>query len=123
MSLGCYFLCPQLLTFDSVLLSVVIAAISLTALAPYSIEFTRAAAAAEQMFALIDRDSKINPFDESGEQPAHTVGKIEIENVTFAYPTRPDTVVLDDFSLNVPAGKVTALVVCISLEHLNCRSG
>ncbi|KAK3192192.1 hypothetical protein K4F52_001822 [Lecanicillium sp. MT-2017a] len=94
----------------TVLLSVVIAAISLTALAPYSIEFTRAAAAAEQMFALIDRDSKINPFDESGEQPAHTVGKIEIENVTFAYPTRPDTVVLDDFSLNVPAGKVTALV-------------
>ncbi|KAJ4146830.1 hypothetical protein LMH87_001389 [Akanthomyces muscarius] len=94
----------------TVLLSVVIAAISLTSLAPYSIEFTRAAAAADQMFTLIDRRSNINPFDESGEQPTQTVGQIEIKNVTFAYPTRPDTVVLDDFTLNVPAGKVTALV-------------
>lgn len=65
------------------------------------------------MFTLIDRKSEIDPFDQSGEQPAQTVGQIEIENITFAYPTRPDTVVLDDFTLSVPAGKVTALVVCI----------
>ncbi len=69
------------------------------------------------MFTLIDRESKINPFDESGEQPTQTVGEIQIENVTFAYPTRPDTVVLDDFTLNVPAGKVTALVVCASSKN------
>lgn len=97
----------------------VIAAISLTSLAPYSIEFTRASAAAAQMFTLIDRESEINPFDESGEQPTQTVGHIEIENLTFAYPTRPDTVVLDDFTLNVPAGKVTALVVSVLLHPQN----
>lgn len=95
------------------LLSVVIAAISLTSLAPYSIDFTRAAAAATQMFELIDRKSDIDPFDPSGEQPEDVVGNIKLQNVSFAYPTRPGTTVLDDFSLDVPSGKVTALVVSI----------
>ncbi|KAJ3489795.1 hypothetical protein NLG97_g5927 [Lecanicillium saksenae] len=94
----------------TVLLSVVIAAISLTNLAPYLIEFTRAATGASQMFVLIDRESSIDAFAVTGEQPAETAGDIQIENITFAYPTRPDTIVLDDFSLNIPSGKVTALV-------------
>ncbi|KAH8721050.1 Leptomycin B resistance protein pmd1 [Beauveria bassiana] len=94
----------------TVLLSVVIAAISLTNLAPYLIEFTRAATGASQMFVLIDRKSKIDAFAAAGEKPSQTEGDIQIENITFAYPTRPDTIVLDNFSLNIPAGKVTALV-------------
>ncbi|KAG7142069.1 ABC multidrug transporter atrC like protein [Verticillium longisporum] len=94
----------------TVLLSVVIAAISLTTLAPYSIDFSRAASAAAKLFSLMDRKSAIDPFDKSGEEPAETIGLVEIENVTFAYPTRPSTTVLDNFTLRVPAGKVTALV-------------
>lgn len=98
----------------SVLLSVVIAAVSLTNLAPYTIEFTRAATGASQMFVLIDRKSSIDAFSTGGEQPSETNGDIQIENITFAYPTRPDTIVLDNFSLHVPAGKVTALVVSLT---------
>ncbi|RYP05724.1 hypothetical protein DL765_009749 [Monosporascus sp. GIB2] len=94
----------------TVLLSIVIAAISITQLAPYSIEFTRAAASAAQLFALIDRQSAIDPFDESGDQPSLENGVVELENITFAYPTRPNVTVLEDFSLKVPSGKVTALV-------------
>jgi len=55
--------------------------------------------------------SAIDPFDPSGEQPTENNGLIELENVTFAYPTRPNVTVLDNFSLKAPAGKVTALVV------------
>ncbi|KAG5958942.1 hypothetical protein E4U58_005183 [Claviceps cyperi] len=94
----------------TVLFSVAIAAFSMTLLAPYSIEFTRAATGAAQMFALIDRQSTIDPFDESGEQPSEVIGNIELNNVDFAYPSRPGVKVLDNFSLSVPAGKVTALV-------------
>ncbi|QRV83861.1 ABC transporter transmembrane region [Ceratobasidium sp. AG-Ba] len=36
--------------------------------------------------------------------------KIELRNVTFAYPSRPDHKSLDDVSLVLEAGKVTALV-------------
>ena len=97
----------------TVLLSVVIAAINLTMLAPYSVEFTRAAAGAAKLFVLIDRKSDIDPFNEAGEKPSEVEGLVELENVSFAYPTRPGITVLDDFTLKVPAGKVTALVVCI----------
>lgn len=59
----------------------------------------------------MDRESLIDPLEESGEQPAEITGHITLEGVNFAYPTRPNTIVLDDFTLDVPAGKVTALVV------------
>ncbi|WYZ38615.1 hypothetical protein EsH8_III_000529 [Colletotrichum jinshuiense] len=94
----------------TVLLSVVIGSTSLTMLTPYIIEFTRAASAAAQLFSLIDRKSEIDPFDKSGEQPTETVGVVDLENITFEYPTRPGVTVLKNFSLHVPAGKVTALV-------------
>jgi ATP-binding cassette subfamily B (MDR/TAP) protein 1 len=94
----------------TVLLSVVIAALSITQLAPYSIEFTRAASAAAQLFVLIDRETAIDPFEPSGEQPDSLTGDVELEGVTFSYPTRPNVTVLDNFTLQAPAGKVTALV-------------
>ncbi|KAL2816063.1 P-loop containing nucleoside triphosphate hydrolase protein [Aspergillus cavernicola] len=94
----------------TVLMSVVIAAINLTMLAPYSIDFSRAASAAAQLFKLIDRESAIDPYSKDGLQPETTVGEVELENVSFSYPTRPGITVLNDFSLKVPAGKVTALV-------------
>ncbi|KAK4196403.1 putative ATP-binding cassette multidrug transport protein [Triangularia verruculosa] len=94
----------------TVLFAVVIATISITMLAPYAIDFSRASTAAAQLFKLIDTVSKIDPFDESGDQPEEVEGLITLENVSFAYPSRPKAKVLDDFSLTIPAGKVTALV-------------
>lgn len=91
-------------------MSVIIAAVSLTSIAPYLIDFSRAASAAAELFRLMDRDSEINPFEVSGVQPTHVEGNISFQDVSFAYPMRPSVKVLDNFSLNIPAGKVTALV-------------
>jgi ATP-binding cassette subfamily B (MDR/TAP) protein 1 len=91
-------------------MSVIVAATSLTAIAPNLIEFTRAASAASELFRLMDRTSAINPFDESGKRPEQFEGYIDFDHVSFAYPTRPDVQVLSDFSLRIPAGKTTALV-------------
>jgi ATP-binding cassette, subfamily B (MDR/TAP), member 1 len=93
---------------------VILGAINITMLAPHSIDFARAASAAGQLFKLIDRESLIDPLDTSGEKPSETNGLVELENVTFAYPTRPGITVLDNLTLTVPAGKVTAIVVCTS---------
>ncbi|KAJ5951629.1 ABC transporter integral membrane type 1 [Penicillium vulpinum] len=94
----------------TVLMSVVVAATSLTTIMPYLIDFVRAASAASELFKLIDRKSRINPFDESGEKPTDLMGYLDFDNISFAYPTRPDAKVLDNFSLHIPAGKTTALV-------------
>lgn len=103
-----------LLTLSRVLFSVVIAAAMLNSVAPNMVTFTRAATAASELFTLIDRVSDIDPFDTAGEKPASFDGSIKISGLDFRYPTRPDVTVLDDFSLDIPAGQVTALVVSSS---------
>ncbi|KAL4923119.1 P-loop containing nucleoside triphosphate hydrolase protein [Aspergillus undulatus] len=76
------------------------------------VTFSRAETAASELFALIDRQSEINPFDESGEKAdaGEIEGAIDLYGVSFAYPSRPEVTVLGDFTLSIPAGKVTALV-------------
>lgn len=37
-------------------------------------------------------------------------GEIEFRNVTFAYPTRPQNIVLQNFNLRIPAGATVAIV-------------
>lgn len=91
-------------------MSVIVAATSLTSIAPHMIEFTRAASAASELFRLIDRTSAINPFDDSGKKQEIVEGYLEFDHVSFSYPTRPNIQVLSDFSLHIPAGKTTALV-------------
>ncbi|RSL90957.1 hypothetical protein CEP51_000511 [Fusarium floridanum] len=76
----------------------------------YAQAATRAASAASELFSLIDRKSSIDPFEASGQAPTKTSGVVDIEGINFSYPTRADVRVLDDFSLHVPAGSVTALV-------------
>ncbi|KAE8416741.1 P-loop containing nucleoside triphosphate hydrolase protein [Aspergillus pseudocaelatus] len=97
-------------TVFTVLFSIIMAANTVMQVAPHMVTFSRAATAASELFVLIDRQSEINPFDECGYQPEETAGCIYLHNVSFSYPTRPDVPVLEDFSLNIPTGKVTALV-------------
>lgn len=104
----------------SVLFAVIMAASTLNSVAPHMVTFSRAATAAGELFELIDRESSIDPFDDSGDIPLTTMGSIELDGVVFSYPTRPSIRVLDGYSLSVPAGKVTALVVSIQVSSFVC---
>lgn len=103
----------------SVLFSVIMAASTVMQVAPHMVTFSRAATAASELFALIDRQSEINPFDESGHKPDEIAGFIDLHGISFSYPTRPDVTVLENFTLNIPAGKVTALVVSSLRSYLS----
>ena len=69
---------------------------------------TKAAAAATDFFAVIDapKPNKLG-LKEPVVSPQED---IVLEGVTFAYPGRPRTKVLDDLSLRFQAGKITAIV-------------
>jgi len=43
--------------------------------------------------------------------PFHSLaGSVEFKSVNFTYPTRPHQMVLNNFNLQIPAGKIVALV-------------
>ncbi|RYP77343.1 hypothetical protein DL771_001138 [Monosporascus sp. 5C6A] len=94
----------------TVIFAVVLAATSLTQIAPQIITITKAAAAADELFRVVDMKSAIDPLSSAGLTPEKCVGEIEVKALEFSYPSRPDTKVLDGLSLSVPAGKTTALV-------------
>lgn len=94
----------------TVVLCTLIAASSVSLIVPHISALTSAASAASELFSVIDRDSELDPFDPAGTSPPSCIGSIEVRDLTFAYPSRPSFKVLSSLSLNIPAGKTTALV-------------
>nr|XP_020492035.1 ATP-binding cassette sub-family B member 9 [Labrus bergylta] len=64
--------------------------------------------AAEKVFEYLDRTPK-HPADGT-EAPDTYTGLVEFKNITFAYPTRPETEILKEVSFTLRPGEVTALV-------------
>lgn len=64
--------------------------------------------AAEKVFEYLDRKPK-HPAD-GEEAPETCTGLVEFKDVTFAYPTRPETDILKGVSFMLRPGEVTALV-------------
>ncbi|CAH8310906.1 unnamed protein product [Eruca vesicaria subsp. sativa] len=62
------------------------------------------------VFAVLDRYTSIDPEDPDGYEPDIITGRVEFLNVDFSYPTRPDVTIFREFSINIDAGKSTAIV-------------
>ncbi|GJM21425.1 MAG: ABC transporter ATP-binding protein [Planctomycetota bacterium] len=71
-------------------------------------ELMKARGASGRVFDLLDRDTAM-PLS-GGARPASVGGRIELRDVSFAYPTRPDVKALHSVDLVVDAGEVVALV-------------
>ncbi|HEY2370824.1 MAG TPA: ABC transporter transmembrane domain-containing protein [Polyangiaceae bacterium] len=92
----------------SFLVYTLVVAFSLGALGDLWADFMRAAGAAERVFEVVDRVPSIP--SSGGETPDGVTGRIEIEHVEFAYPTRPDAPVLRSLDLRIEPGQVVAVV-------------
>jgi ATP-binding cassette, subfamily B (MDR/TAP), member 1 len=97
-------------TIVTVIFAVLVAAQALTQIAPQTVTISKAAAAAHQLFRLIDRESKIDSLSQDGIQPKDCEGEITLRDVCFAYPSRPNVPVLKGLDLVLPAKKTTAIV-------------
>lgn len=97
---------------STIILSMLVGTFTLITLAPIIGTIASGLAAASKIFTLIE--DKALPVKGPGEsrvlQQENFKGNIEFQNITFQYPSRPESTVLKDVSLAIPAGKVTALV-------------
>jgi len=74
-------------------------------------ELQRAAGAAERLIELLNTHSLIeDPGTRPTPDSARGRPELQLDRVTFAYPTRPGQAALQDFSLPIEAGKSLALV-------------
>ena len=56
------------------------------------------------IYKILDNPSEINAFEEVNKDksfPENFKGKIEFKNVYFAYPTKPDNIILNNLSLTI----------------------
>ncbi|KAL5697264.1 ABC-type xenobiotic transporter [Ranunculus cassubicifolius] len=73
-------------------------------------DLARSANTVGSVFAVLDRQTRIDSEDPEGHQPEKLNGSIELRDVEFSYPTRTDAIIFKDFSLSVEAGQSMALV-------------
>ncbi|CAG8568513.1 1357_t:CDS:2 [Racocetra fulgida] len=69
-----------------------------------------AAGAGSKIFETIDRVPSIDIASDTGDKPENVVGYIQLKNINFVYPTRPDVKTLNDVSFDVEPGSTVALV-------------
>ena len=76
-------------------------------------DIKKASVAFKSLYSTLDTKSLIPPFKKDNEGKISAVnikGKIELRHVYFAYPTRPEQVILKDINLVIYPGQQVALV-------------
>ena len=92
------------------LLYAIFAATSSAGLSEMWGEVQRAAGAMERLVEILDSKPAIVAPERPLELPAASEGRIRFDNVSFRYPSRPETLAIDNFELEVASGETLAIV-------------
>ncbi|KAA3462384.1 ABC transporter B family member 21 [Gossypium australe] len=94
----------------NVIVAVLIGSLSLGQSSPCMSAFAAGQAAAVKMFETINRKPEIDPYNMSGKVLEDINGDVELRDVYFSYPARPEEQIFSGFSLSIPCGTTVALV-------------
>ncbi|KAJ3317935.1 GTPase-activating protein [Boothiomyces sp. JEL0866] len=96
----------------TIVLAVMTAVFGLGQIAPNLSSISQARAAAFKIFQTIDRTPLINSLSNTGDHlgKGEIKGDIDLINVSFTYPSRPESKILSEFNLKIKAGTSVALV-------------
>lgn len=73
-------------------------------------DLSKGTAAIKSVFMILERKSKTEPDDPNGINAQKIDGYVELKDVEFAYPTRPNLMIFKGLSLKIEAGSTVALV-------------
>ncbi|CAK8563878.1 unnamed protein product [Lathyrus sativus] len=94
----------------SIFFAVLTGSLSLGQAIPCLSAFAAGQAASFKMFETIKRKPEIDAYDTTGRKLDDIRGDIELREVWFSYPTRPDELIFNAFSISIPSGTTAALV-------------
>ncbi|KAK4210841.1 P-loop containing nucleoside triphosphate hydrolase protein [Rhypophila decipiens] len=94
----------------AIMMALTLGASTLGTLATPAQTIATSISAASKIFQVIDRASPLDPSSDAGMVPPVLIGHIELRNVTHVYPSRRKRLAMDKVSINIAAGKMTALV-------------
>ncbi|XP_049765078.1 multidrug resistance protein homolog 49-like [Schistocerca cancellata] len=93
-----------------VLFGVLAGAINMGMASPHLEAFAMAKGSAAAIFKVLNRRPEIDSLSEEGNCPEKCNGEIELKNIHFLYPSRPDVKVLQGLELKIRPGETVALV-------------
>ncbi|KAF8401217.1 hypothetical protein HHK36_012146 [Tetracentron sinense] len=93
-----------------VFFALTMAAIGVSQTSSLAPDASKAKASTASIYSILDRKSNIDPSDDSGMTLENVKGEIELQQVSFKYPTRPDIQIFRDLCLSIHSGKTVALV-------------
>ncbi|KAL3636599.1 ABC transporter B member 19 [Castilleja foliolosa] len=111
---GAHLVTQGLSTFSKVIkvfVVLVITANSVAETVSLAPEIVRGGEAVGSVFSILDRTTRIDPDDPESEPVEPSIrGEIELRNVDFAYPSRPEVPIFQNLNLRIRAGRSQALV-------------
>ncbi|CAI0380132.1 unnamed protein product [Linum tenue] len=74
-------------------------------------DISKGRTAVQAVFKIMDRNTEIDPeSSQRSTSKKEMRGKVELKDVFFVYPTRPDSIILKGLNLKIEPGKTVALV-------------
>ncbi|XP_038653374.1 ATP-dependent translocase ABCB1 isoform X1 [Scyliorhinus canicula] len=110
---GAWLIVNCFMVFEDVFLVfavIVFAAMNIGQTSSFAPDYTKAKISAQKIMQLLQRKPLIDSYSEEGEKLSNFEGNIELRNVKFMYPTRPDIQVLKGLNVKVNKGQTLALV-------------
>lgn len=93
--------------FMQVFFSLTITAVGISQSSALAPDNNKASDSTASIFEILDSKPIIDSSSNEGTTLETITGDIELQQVSFNYPTRPHIQIFKDLSLNIPSGKVT----------------